>query len=84
MTGVDLKIEVLFNSSSKGHVKDFAFFGNAGFKIDKNTIFSLYGRADNHNTAGDHQTYKLSLNHKLDKITFKSFSLNRVKKSNFI
>ena len=28
-----------FNSSSKGHVKDFAFFGNAGFKIDKNTIF---------------------------------------------
>ena len=31
-----------FNSSSKGHVKDFAFFGNAGFKINKNTIFSLW------------------------------------------
>ena len=61
-----------FNSSSKGHVKDFAFFGNAGFKIDKNTIFSLYGRADSHNTAGDHQTYKSSIEHKLDQITLKA------------
>lgn len=61
-----------FNSSSKGHVKDFAFFGNAGFKINKNTIFSLYGRADSHNTAGDHQTYKSSIEHKLDQITLKA------------
>lgn len=61
-----------FNSSSKGHVKDFAFFGNAGFKINENTIFSLYGRADNHNTAGDHQTYKASVERKLDQISLKA------------
>ena len=61
-----------FNSSSKGHVKDFAFFGNAGFKINENTIFSLYGRADNHNTAGDHQTYKASIERKLDQISLKA------------
>ena len=61
-----------FNSSSKGHVKDFAVFGNTGFKINNNTILSFYGRSDDHNTAGDHQTYKVSVEHKLNQTSLKA------------
>tara|TARA_X000000950_G_scaffold230376_1_gene278546 strand:+ start:366 stop:2222 length:1857 start_codon:yes stop_codon:yes gene_type:complete len=52
-----------FNSSSKGHVKDYAFFGNAGFKLSDKTVLSMYGRADEHNTAGGNKTYKFNINH---------------------
>jgi len=50
-----------FNSATKGHVKDLAIFANAGYKILDNTIISLYGRKDNHNTAGENNTYRINL-----------------------
>ncbi len=50
-----------FNSATKGHVKDSAVFINTGFEILDNTIISLYGRKDNHNTAGGNNTYKINL-----------------------
>jgi len=49
-----------FNSSSKGHVKDFAIFANAGYKFFDNSIIYLYARNDDHNTAGQNNTYRLS------------------------
>ena len=59
-----------FIQSTKGHIKDMGFFANMGFKFSENSIFSLYGRSDDHNTTGGNQTYKLNYNHKIDKFKF--------------
>ena len=55
-----------FNSATKGHVKDFAVFVNAGFKILENSIISFYGRKDDHNTAGANDTYKINFLQKVN------------------
>ena len=49
-----------YTASTKGHMKDFSFFTNAGYKINENQILSIYGRTDDHNTTGRNQTYKLN------------------------
>ena len=49
-----------YTASTKGHMKDFGFFANAGYKINENQILSIYGRTDDHNTTGRNQTYKLN------------------------
>jgi len=59
-----------FNSSSRGHVKDFAIFANVGYKIFDNSTLSLYGRNDDHNTAGKNNTFKLSLLQKINNFEF--------------
>lgn len=55
-----------FNSATRGHVKDFAVFVNAGYKILDNSIISFYGRKDDHNTAGRNNTYKINLLQKVN------------------
>ena len=55
-----------FNSTTKGHVKDLGIFANTGYKILDNTIISLYGRHDDHNTAGENITYKINLFQKVN------------------
>ena len=59
-----------FNSSSKGHIKDFAIFANAGYKISDSSIISFYTRNDDHNTAGKNNTYKLSFIQKINDFEF--------------
>ena len=49
-----------YTASTKGHMKDFGLFANAGFRINENQILSIYGRTDDHNTTGRNQTYKLN------------------------
>jgi vitamin B12 transporter len=49
-----------YTASTKGHMKDLGFFANAGYKINKNQILSIYGRTDDHNTTGRNQTYKIN------------------------
>ena len=49
-----------YTASTKGHMKDFGVFANAGYKFTENSILSIYGRLDDHNTTGKNQTYKLN------------------------
>ena len=49
-----------YTASTKGHVKDFGVFGNVGYKLTENSILSIYGRSDDHNTTGRSQTYKIN------------------------
>jgi len=49
-----------YTASTKGHMKDFGIFGNAGYKFTESSILSIYGRSDNHNTTGINQTYKIN------------------------
>ena len=49
-----------YTASTKGHMKDFGIFGNAGYKFNENLILSIYGRSDDHNTTGRNQTYKIN------------------------
>ena len=57
-----------YTASTKGHMKNLAFFANAGFKINENQILSIYGRADDHNTTGGNQTYKLNFTQTLGQL----------------
>ena len=56
-----------YSASTKGHVKDLSFFGNIGYKVSDNTTLSMYGRADDHNVTGEHNTYKVNLDKKINK-----------------
>jgi len=49
-----------YTASTKGHMKDFGVFGNLGYKFTENSILSIYGRSDDHNTTGRNQTYKVN------------------------
>ena len=49
-----------YTASTKGHMQDFGIFANAGYKFNDNQIISIYGRSDDHNTTGRHETYKLN------------------------
>jgi len=57
-----------YTASTKGHMKNLGFFVNAGFKINENQILSIYGRADDHNTTGGNQTYKLNFTQTLGQL----------------
>ena len=59
-----------YNASTKGHMKDFSFFANTGYKINDNQILSIYGRTDDHNITGRNQTYKLNFIQILGKFKF--------------
>jgi len=59
-----------FNQSTKGHMKDLSVFANTGFKFTKNSILSIYGRLDDHNTTGGNKTYKLNLTKEINKFKF--------------
>ncbi len=49
-----------YNASTKGHMSNLGVFGNLGYKLNENSIFSIYGRSDDHNTTGGNQTYKIN------------------------
>ncbi len=59
-----------YTASTKGHMKDFGFFANAGYKISEKQILSIYGRTDDHNTTGRNQTYKLNFTQILGQFKF--------------
>ena len=50
-----------YAASTKGHMKDFALFGNFGFKITENSVLSYYLRTDDHNTTDRNQTHKTNI-----------------------
>ena len=56
-----------YTASTKGHVKDSAFFTNIGYKFNENQILSIYTRTDDHNTTGRNQNYKLNFTQIIDK-----------------
>ena len=49
-----------YTASTKGHMKDIGIFANTGYKITENSILSIYGRSDHHNTTDRNETYKLN------------------------
>ena len=59
-----------YNASTRGHMKDFGIFANAGYKFNENQILSIYGRADDHNTTGRNETYKLNFTQILGQFKF--------------
>jgi len=59
-----------YTASTKGHIKDFGVFGNVGYKFTENSILSIYGRTDDHNTTGRNQTYKVNFTKLLGKFKF--------------
>lgn len=59
-----------YNASTKGDTKDLGIFGNFGFKLNENQIFSFYSRLDDHNTTGLNQTFKINFLQNIDKFSF--------------
>ncbi len=59
-----------YTASTKGHMKNFGIFSNAGYKFNENSILSVYGRSDDHNTTGRNQTYKVNFTKLFDKFKF--------------
>ena len=59
-----------YTASTRGHVKDLGIFANAGYKFNENQILSIYGRTDEHNTTGRHETYKLNFTQIFRKFKF--------------
>ena len=59
-----------YTASTKGHMKDFGFFANAGYKINENQTLSFYGRTDDHNTTGENQSYKINFSQILGQFKF--------------
>jgi len=55
---------------TKGHIKNFGIFANAGYKFNGDQILSIYGRSDDHNTTGENQTYKVNFLQYLNKLKF--------------
>ena len=53
---------------TRGHIKNFGIFANAGFKFNDDQIFSIYSRSDDHNTTGENQTYKVNFLQYLNKL----------------
>ena len=47
--------------AARGHVDNFGFFANSGYKFSDDMILSFYGRGDNHKTTGINPTYKINL-----------------------
>ena len=59
-----------YTQSTKGHMKDMGIFANVGLKLNQDSILSLYGRSDDHNTTGGNQTYKLNFTKNINKFKF--------------
>ncbi len=53
---------------TRGHMKNFGIFVNAGFKFNDDQILSIYSRSDDHNTTGENQTYKVNFLQYLNKL----------------
>ena len=53
--------------SARDNVDNLGFFANTGYQYSDNTIFSFYGRSDNHNTTGLNSTYKINLTQFINK-----------------
>ena len=49
-----------FSSQTKGHVSNFGFFANIGYRLNKNQTLSIYGRNDDHKETGGNKTYKFN------------------------
>ena len=59
-----------YTASTKGHMKNLGFFGNFGYKVNDNLIFSFHGRSDDHNTTGRNETYKINFTKFIKKFKF--------------
>ncbi len=49
-----------FSSQTSGHLNNIGIFGNAGYRINENQLFSLYVRNDDHKETGGNKTYKIN------------------------
>ncbi len=49
-----------FTSQTKGNLKNFSIFTNAGYKFNKNQSLSFHLRNDDHKETGGNQTYKIN------------------------
>ena len=49
-----------FTSQTKGHLKNFGIFANAGYKFNDKQSLSLHLRNDDHKETGANQTYKIN------------------------
>ncbi len=49
-----------FTSQTKGHLKNFGIFSNAGYKFNDKQSLSLHLRNDDHKETGGNQTYKIN------------------------
>ena len=49
-----------FTSQTKGHLKNFGIFSNAGYKFNDKQSLSLHLRNDDHKETGANQTYKIN------------------------
>ncbi len=49
-----------FTSQTKGHLKNFGIFANAGYKFNDKQSLSLHLRNDDHKETGGNQTYKIN------------------------
>ncbi len=54
-----------FTSQTKGHVNNFGLYGNVGYSLNENQLFSAHVRNDDHKQTGGNQTYKYSFIQKL-------------------
>ena len=54
-----------FTSQTKGHVNNFGLYGNVGYSLNDNQLFSMHVRNDDHKQTGGNQTYKYSFIQKL-------------------
>ena len=54
-----------FTSQTKGHVNNFGLYGNIGYSLNDNQLFSVHARNDDHKQTGGNQTYKYSFIQKL-------------------
>ena len=54
-----------FTSQTKGHLKNFGVFTNAGYKFNDNQSLSFHLRNDDHKETGGNQTYKINYTHLL-------------------
>ena len=59
-----------YSASTKGHMKNFGIFSNAGYKFTENSILSIYGRSDDHNTTNRNETYKINFTQLLGQFKF--------------
>ncbi len=56
--------------STDGNVDNLGIYGNAGYMLNENIIFSIYGRNDHHKTTGSNQTYKINVNHSFQNLNY--------------
>jgi len=49
-----------FSSQTRGNLNNLGIFGNAGYKFNKDLLFSLHVRNDDHKETGGNKTYKIN------------------------